>query len=75
IRGRVGYGCMGYKDGCEFRINLTICKKTLPIHEVRRMLATGKTAKMNGFVSKTGKIFSAALTVKDGKVVFDFSER
>ena len=63
IRGRVGYGCMGYKDGCEFRINLTICKKTLPINEIRRLLATGKTAKMNGFVSKTGKIFSAALAV------------
>jgi len=39
------------------------------------LLATGKTAKMNGFVSKTGKIFSAALAVKDGKVVFDFPER
>ena len=75
IRGRVGYGCMGYVDGCEFRIGLTICKKTLPINEIRRMLATGKTAKMSGFVSKAGKIFSAALTVKDGKVVFDFPER
>ena len=72
IRGRVGYGCMGYVDGCEFRIGLTICNKTLPISEVRRMLATGKTAKIGGFVSKAGKIFSAALTVKDGKVVFDF---
>ena len=75
IRGRVGYGCMGYVDGCEFRIGLTVCKKTLPINEVRRMLATGKTAKMNGFVSKAGKIFSASLAVKDGKVVFDFPER
>ena len=75
IRGRVGYGCMGYKEGCEFRINLTICKKTLPINEMRRMLATGKTAKMNGFVSKAGKIFSAQLAIKDGKVVFDFPER
>jgi len=72
IRGKSGYGCMGYKEGCEFRIGLTICKKTVPISELQRMLATGTTAKMNGFVSKKGKMFSGKLTVKDGKVVFDF---
>ncbi len=72
IRGRVGYGCMGYKEGCEFRIGLTICKKTVPINELRRMLATGSTAKLGGFISKKGKMFDGRLVVKDGKVVFDF---
>lgn len=72
IRGKNGYGCMGYKEGCEFRIGLTICKKTIPINELRRMLATGSTARLRGFISKKGKMFDGRLVVKDGKVVFDF---
>ncbi|MBQ4070929.1 MAG: topoisomerase C-terminal repeat-containing protein [Clostridia bacterium] len=72
IRGRVGYGCMGYTDGCKFRIRLSICKKTVPIGELRRMLATGSTAKLTGFISKTGKMFSAKLKLDGAKIVFDF---
>ena len=72
IRGRAGYGCMGYKEGCEFRIGLTICKKTIPIGEIRRLLATGSTLKLSGFISKTGKTFRGKLVLKDGAVVFSF---
>ncbi len=73
IRGKNNYGCMGYKEGCQFRVGVTLCKKTLPISEVRRLLATGSTAKINGFISKNGKSFSSRLIIKDGAVVFDFS--
>ena len=72
IRGNAGYGCMGYKDGCEFRIGLAICKKTIPIMEIRRLLATGSTVKLSGFISKTGKTFRGKLVIKDGAVVFSF---
>ncbi len=72
IRGRVGYGCMGYKEGCDFRIGLTICKKTIPISEIKRLLATGSTVKLSGFVSKGGKIFSGKLALRDFEVVFNF---
>lgn len=72
IRGNTNYGCIGYKEGCEFRIGVNICKKTIPINEVRRMLAVGKTAKMRGFISKTGKRFEASLAIEDGKAVFKF---
>ena len=72
IRGRQGYGCMGYTEGCEFRMGLALCKKTVPISEVKRLFATGSTAKLNGFISKGGKSFSGKLTIKDGKVVFNF---
>ncbi len=72
IRGNSGYGCMGYKDGCNFRIGLTICKKTVPINEIKRLLATGSTAKLSGFVSKTGKFFSGKLVLKDNNVSFSF---
>ena len=72
IRGNAGYGCMGYKEGCQFRMGLTLCKKTIPILEVKRMLATGSTAKLSGFISKTGKPFSARLVIKDASVSFSF---
>ncbi len=73
IRGKSSYGCMGYADGCGFKVGITICKKTIPKYEISRMLATGKTEKMQGFISKAGKPFSARLAVKDGAAVFDFS--
>ena len=72
IRGKYGYGCMGYKDGCNFRIGLTICKKTVPKSEISRLLATGSTAKLSGFISKNGKSFSGKLVLKENNVVFSF---
>ena len=72
IRGKSGYGCMGYKDGCNFRIGLTICKKTVPIIEIKRLLATGSTVKLSGFISKNGKLFSGKLVLKENNVTFSF---
>lgn len=72
IRGNTSYGCIGYKDGCEFRLGVNICKKTIPINEVSRLLATGETSKMRGFISKKGKSFEAKLALQDGKAVFKF---
>ncbi len=73
IRGKQSYGCMGYTDGCEFRMGLKICRRDIPILEVKRMFVTGSTAKISGFVSKFGKVFSAKLKIENGAVVFDFN--
>ncbi len=72
IRGRYSYGCMGFNEGCEFRVGVNICKKAIPIHEVRRLLAEGVTGKMSGFISKNNKRFDARLVIKDGNAVFNF---
>ena len=72
IRGNTSYGCIGYKEGCEFRLGVNICKKTIPINEVSRLLATGQTAKMRGFISKKGKSFEAKLALEGGKAIFKF---
>ena len=72
VRGKTSYGCMGYNDGCEFRVGINICKKSIPISEVRRLLAEGSTAKMSGFISKNGKRFDGRLVIKDGAAVFNF---
>ncbi len=73
VRGKTSYGCMGFNEGCSFRVGINICKKVMPITEVKRLLATGKTAKMSGFISKNGKAFEARLVIKDGNAVFDFN--
>jgi DNA topoisomerase-3 len=72
VRGKTNYGCMGYSDGCEFRVGINICKKTVPITDVRRLIETGSTAKMSGFISKNGKPFEGRLVLKDGAAVFNF---
>lgn len=74
VRGRYGFGCMGYKSGCKFRINGVICKRIISLSNVRLLLATGKTSKIEGFVSKNGREFSATLRLEnDGNITFDFS--
>ncbi len=73
IKGRYGYGCMGYKDGCKFRINNIICGRVISITNARHLLETGKTYKIKGFISpKSGKEFDAYLTIIEGKTAFQF---
>lgn len=73
VRGKQSYGCMGFGEGCQFRVGITICKKTIPKTEVMRLLSGGSTIKMRGFISKAGKSFEARLVLKDGAAVFDFN--
>ena len=75
VRGNMSYGCMGFNSGCEFRVGITICKKTIPKVEVMRLLATGATSKMRGFISKNGKSFEGRLVIKDGAAAFDFQKK
>lgn len=73
VRTKFGYGCSGYKDGCKFSVGKTICSRTISASNVKMLLETGRTSKIQGFVSKNGKNFDAVLKLEGGKVVFDFS--
>ena len=74
IRTKFGYGCSGYRDGCKFSINKSICKRVISVSNVKMLLATGKTSKIQGFVSKNGKSFDAVLKLEEGgKISFDFN--
>ncbi len=75
VRGRFGYGCRGYKEGCPFKIRGRICGRIISFANVRHLLKTGTTYKIEGFISpKSGKRFDARLTLDDEKkVVFDFT--
>ena len=73
LKGRYGYGCMGYKEGCKFKISGTICKRVISLSNAKMLLESGKTSKIQGFISKNGKLFDAALKLEEGRAVFDFS--
>ncbi len=72
-----GYGCANYREkDCRFTIKEVICGRTIPKSAVKKLLGDGKTDLLEGFVSqKTGRSFSAALRLEEGKAVFDFPER
>ena len=74
LKGRYGYGCTGYKEGCKFRISGDICGRVISIANARLLLSEGKTAKINGFISKNGKPFDARLVLKENKAIFDFTD-
>lgn len=58
---------------CEFIIWKKIAKRDVSITEAKTLLTENKTRVLDGFVSKAGKTFSAALIIKDGRISFDFS--
>lgn len=71
-RYKFSYGCTGYSEGCKFNVNTVICKRNVSVSNIKLLLETGKTSKIEGFISKNGKAFSAALKLENGKAVFDF---
>ncbi len=73
VRTKFGYGCSGYRDGCKFAFNGIICNRIISVANAKKLLETGTTYKIEGFVSKAGKPFSAKLQLNNGKVEFDFN--
>ncbi len=73
VRTKFGYGCTGYKDGCKFGFNGVICGRVISVSNAKKLLETGSTYKIDGFVSKSGKSFAAVLKLNNGKVRFDFN--
>lgn len=72
-RQRTFYGCSGFKEGCKFAVNTAICKRVIPISQLQKLIAEGKTDVLDGFISpRTGKSFEASLRLENGKTVFEF---
>ena len=72
-RGKYAYGCLGYKEGCKFRIPLVLCGRNVPLRAAKELLTEGKTGTLCGFVSKAGKSFDAGLKLDGERVAFVFS--
>lgn len=74
IKGRYGYGCIGYKEGCKFKVSSMICGRVISIANARALLEKGRTARIQGFISKSGKSFDACLKLEDNRAIFDFDD-
>ncbi len=75
VRGKYNYGCSGYKDGCDFRINFHILGAKITKNIAGELLANGVTEELS-FVSKAGKPFTSRLKFdEDKKIIFDFAPR
>ncbi|MBP3461761.1 MAG: topoisomerase C-terminal repeat-containing protein [Bacilli bacterium] len=72
LKNRYGYGCIGYKDGCDFKINGVICKRVISKSNAVKLLNEGKTSKIEDFISKKDTKFNAYLVLKDNKIEFSF---
>jgi DNA topoisomerase III len=60
--------------GCVFRSGMMILQQPIEREQMVKLLASGRTDILRGFVSKKGRRFSASLVVdKDGKVGFEFA--
>ena len=56
----------------DFSVNTRICGRTISIHHLKQLTEEGKTEMIEGFTSKNGNPFSAALKLENGRAVFDF---
>ena len=72
VRSRYGYVCVGYRDGCKFKIGGKICGRAISFKNAAMILDGGKSSKIEGFTSKAGKKFDAVLKLDGDRVVFDF---
>ena len=73
VRTRFGYGCSGYRVGWSFSSGNVICGRVISLENMKKLLETGSTPVIGGFISKkSGKEFSARLVLEDGRTVFKF---
>lgn len=77
IKIRNGCRCKNYskeEGGCNFYVG-SVAGVSLETEQIKKLLTTGKTDIITGFLSKKGLFFDAALMLNEEKnVVFDFSQ-
>jgi DNA topoisomerase III len=75
----VTYSCekaLGPARSCDFRSGRLILQQPVEREQMKKLLATGRTDLLNGFISKKGRRFKAFLVkTPDGKVGFEFQPR
>src|SRR3954468_20218555 len=75
----MAYTCenaFGPKKSCDFRSGRMILQQPIEREQMKKLLATGRTDLLTGFVSKKGRRFKAFLVKQpDGKIGFEFQAR
>jgi DNA topoisomerase-3 len=75
----MAYTCenaVGPKKTCDFRSGRMILQQPIEREQMKKLLETGRTDLLTGFVSKKGRKFKAFLVKQpDGKIGFEFQAR
>jgi DNA topoisomerase-3 len=75
----MAYTCenaVGPKKTCDFRSGRMILQQPIEREQMKKLLETGRTDLLTGFVSKKGRKFKAFLVKQpDGKIGFEFQPR
>jgi DNA topoisomerase-3 len=67
---------VGPGKSCDFRSGRLILQQPVEREQMKKLLATGRTDLLTGFVSKKGRRFKAFLVKNpDGKIGFEFQAR
>jgi DNA topoisomerase-3 len=64
IKGNTAYGCAGYKEGCDFKINFVNYGKKLSQKQFDDLICKGKTPLLKGFIINKQKV-SGRLQLND----------
>ncbi|TMH30164.1 MAG: DNA topoisomerase III, partial [Betaproteobacteria bacterium] len=75
----ITYTCekaLGPERTCDFRSGRVILQQPVEREQMKKLLATGRTDLLTGFISKKGRRFKAFLVkTPDGKIGFEFQAR
>ena len=63
------------KGSCSFKMSKTILQREIPSDQMRKMLLEGKSDLLKRFISKKGRPFDATLTLRNGKIGWEFAKR
>jgi DNA topoisomerase III len=63
------------KGSCTFKVSKTILQCEIPPEQMRKMLLEGKSDLLKRFISKKGRPFDASLTLRKGKIGWEFVNR
>jgi DNA topoisomerase-3 len=66
---------LGNDPSCSFRCSQTILRQPIDKTQITRLLETGRSDLLSGFISRKGRPFKAYLVLKEGKVAFEFLPR
>ncbi|MBF9144177.1 type IA DNA topoisomerase [Hymenobacter properus] len=61
VRGKTAFGCVRFREGCQFRLPAELHGKKLSDPQVKALLAKGRTPVMKGFIGADGQKFDAAI--------------
>ncbi|MCB0762348.1 MAG: DNA topoisomerase 3 [Flavobacteriales bacterium] len=66
VKGKSSFGCLRFKEGCDFRIPFVFMDKKLTDKQVATLIQKGVSPKMKGFISEGEKVEGKIILSADG---------